>query len=514
MYVPRLLSAGEWFHDSATDTLYLWRNASQEAQLGSTARFVGTLGEGVLRIVGSSATQPAVGITVSNLRIRHTTTDVLAPYEAPGGGDQSAHRGGAVFIENASAVAVTGCHFERVDGSGVFVSRWARDVRIASSEFSFTGSAGVVVMGACELIDCTAGTQPHRTIIEGCFLHDGGVFSKNYLGGSIFLALQAEATVRGNVIFNTPRSCMTINDGALGGDEVSGNLMLNCNRETSDTGVIYTYNRLPFLSTTRLGAGEPPSLIMKSRRIHNNLLACNYGSGGGVDNGALASTHAPPVLALLCCSDCGCCCGGRWAFLPLYPSGAGQQPHPCLVSPPLPCLPEMASADDGSSFYNETANVLYNCEVKHSTFTTGGHAKSTSNTLIVSDRGCDVGQGFYERFDNNTCCMFAASGAWLNVPTSAACNPAQPRSFPGRPVPTPQRQGNTYYLANASAWRYRCGGAEWTLAQAQARGLELGSVLRPLPHDEAQVAEMIMGLARPLLGIADTQQRTSHVAQA
>ena len=175
----------------------------------------------------------------------------------------------------------------------------------------------------------------------------------------------------------------------------------------------------------------------------------------------------------------------------------------------------MASADDGSSFYNETANVLYNCEVKHSTFTTGGHAKSTSNTLIVSDRGCDVGQGFFERFDNNTCCMFAASGAWLNVPTSAACNPAQPVSIPGgRPVPTPQRQGNTYYLANASAWRYRCGGAEWTLAQAQARGLELGSVLRPLPHDEAQVAEMIMGLARPLLGIADTQQRTSHVAQA
>ena len=48
------------------------------------------------------------------------------------------------------------------------------------------------------------------------------------------MALQAESTVRDNVVFNTPRSCMTINDGALGGDEVYGNLMLNCNRETSD----------------------------------------------------------------------------------------------------------------------------------------------------------------------------------------------------------------------------------------------------------------------------------------
>eukprot|EP01051_Picozoa_sp_SAG22_P016948 SAG22_NODE_2506_length_2503_cov_1.272047_1_plen_406_part_10 len=174
---------GEWFHDSETDTLYLWRNASLEAELGSAATFVGTLGEGVLRIVGGSPAELVVGITVSNLRIAHTTTDVLAPYEAPGGGDQSAHRGGAVYIENARNTTVVGCLFDRVDGTGVFVSRWTRDVRVANCEFSFTGSAGIIVMGQCELIDCTTGTQPHRTVIEGCFLHDGGIYSKNYLGG-------------------------------------------------------------------------------------------------------------------------------------------------------------------------------------------------------------------------------------------------------------------------------------------------------------------------------------------
>ena len=36
-------------------------------------------------------------------------------------------------------------------------------------------------------------------------------------------------------------SCMTVNDGALGGDEISGNLMLNCNRETSDTGELASH---------------------------------------------------------------------------------------------------------------------------------------------------------------------------------------------------------------------------------------------------------------------------------
>lgn len=73
---------------------------------------------------------------------------------------------------------------------------------------------------------------------------------------------------------------MTINDGGMGGDEIYGNVFLNCNRESADTGIIYTYNRLPLLSTTRTGQ---PSLIMATRHIHNNLFFGNYGSGGGVD---------------------------------------------------------------------------------------------------------------------------------------------------------------------------------------------------------------------------------------
>jgi hypothetical protein len=61
--------------------------------------------------------------------------------------------------------------------------------------------------------------------------------------------------------------------------------------------------------------------------------------------------------------------------------------------------------------------------------------------------------------------------------------------------------GRRYYLANASAWRYLCGGAKWTLAQAQAKGVELGTVVKTLPTGSAQMAEEIMRLARPLLGL-------------
>ena len=107
--VRELLDAeGEWFHDASTDTLYLWRNSTQEAEQ-ENATFVGTLSESVLRIIGSSTDKLASNIRVQNLQIRHTTTDFLKPYEAPGGGDQSAHRGAAIFIENAVDVSVVNC---------------------------------------------------------------------------------------------------------------------------------------------------------------------------------------------------------------------------------------------------------------------------------------------------------------------------------------------------------------------------------------------------------------------
>ena len=68
---------------------------------------------------------------------------------------------------------------------------------------------------------------------------------------------------------------MTINDGGFGGDRIFANVFFNCNRESADTGNIYTYNRMPLLSTTRTGS---PSLIMATRHIYNNLFFGNCAS--------------------------------------------------------------------------------------------------------------------------------------------------------------------------------------------------------------------------------------------
>ena len=58
-----------------------------------------------------------------------------------------------------------------MDGSGVFVSNWARDVQVLQNEFSFPGSAGVIVMGQCDLIDCTSGMHPQRAPADPFPIH-------------------------------------------------------------------------------------------------------------------------------------------------------------------------------------------------------------------------------------------------------------------------------------------------------------------------------------------------------
>ena len=93
--VRELLDAeSEFFHDAESDTLYLWRNASMEAQQPKGEY---TVHESVVKIVSPSGAdpqqRPVRNISIRGVRIRHTSTDFLAPHEVPGGGDQSMHRG-------------------------------------------------------------------------------------------------------------------------------------------------------------------------------------------------------------------------------------------------------------------------------------------------------------------------------------------------------------------------------------------------------------------------------------
>jgi hypothetical protein len=219
---------GEWFHDSETQTLYLHRNVSRDGlddvADADTSEYIGAELESLIRIEGSQA-EPVTDIDITRLVLKHTAADFMAPYEVPGGGDQSVHRGAAFYVEGAERVRISRCSFESLDGSAVIFSRYNRDSSVTDSDFSLLGSAAVIVLGEAKLIDGTAGNYPNRTLISGNVIRDGGVFSKNYLGGAIFQALGARSIIRGNIIYNTPRSCLTFNDNFGGGDLLESNII-------------------------------------------------------------------------------------------------------------------------------------------------------------------------------------------------------------------------------------------------------------------------------------------------
>ena len=58
-----------------------------------------------------------------------------------------------------------------------------------------------------------------------------------------FQAVTAQTTLHNNIFYNGPRAAFNFNDGFGGGDDIAGNLLLNCVRESSDHGPWNSWSR-------------------------------------------------------------------------------------------------------------------------------------------------------------------------------------------------------------------------------------------------------------------------------
>ena len=91
----RLDSPGEWFHDRVTQRLYYALNgtdAEPPAEVEMSAL------PSLVQVVGSQSS-PVKNVAVKDLVVARTSSNLFAPFEALGGGDQAIERGGAVFAE-------------------------------------------------------------------------------------------------------------------------------------------------------------------------------------------------------------------------------------------------------------------------------------------------------------------------------------------------------------------------------------------------------------------------------
>jgi len=194
---------GEWFHDAAAGQLYLLPNMTL-AQLAAAEVAVPVL-DAVIVVNGSQAAAGAyaTGLSFTGLTITQTRVSYLEQYEVPSGGDWSVHRGAALVLQDAEAVAVAGCTFDQVGGNGLLLSNHVVGAQVTDCEFVHSGDSAIILLGATNGIDGSAPTYPNGNTIARNHMHEVGVYGKQT--SCIGLQLAANTTMLDNVCYNGPR---------------------------------------------------------------------------------------------------------------------------------------------------------------------------------------------------------------------------------------------------------------------------------------------------------------------
>eukprot|EP00912_Choanoflagellata_sp_UC4_P000575 UC4_evm2s355 len=279
----------EWYFDIETKTLIYKPNSSFPV-----GNFVSTKLKVLFNITGSQE-DPAHHVTISGITLRDTSQTYFEPHGLPSGGDWALQKQGAITVIGSENVSIDSCLFTRLDGNGVFIGGYNRGLSITNNEFSFIGDSAMASWGdTSENLNLNGtlkvpgghpvgpdgrnGNQPRGCKIKSNIGHEIGLWQKQ--SSLWFQAVTAETELQDNIFYNGPRAAFNFNDGFGGGDDISGNLLLNCVRESSDHGPWNSWSRVPYITTIRTGK---PSIIPATRKIHHNWILATYYSQQAID---------------------------------------------------------------------------------------------------------------------------------------------------------------------------------------------------------------------------------------
>ena len=261
--------AGEAFYDVRSGSVYAC-TASGTAPGDSHVELAVTR---YLLSVGVPGGDIVQGVSVRGLGFASTRSTMLEPHDVPGGGDMSAHARGALTVSNAEDVTIAQCSFSNVGGSAVVVSGHALGVQVVDNSVVGAGAHGVLVLGFSQLVDATGANIPRGTRVAGNSISLTG--RENKFAAGVAVAIAPRTVVEGNVIYDVARSAVYYNDiSASPAQLLRNNALFNTNRETTDTGPVYTYQRLVFVGDNTAGPSVEPDLSHHEA----NLIMANYGS--------------------------------------------------------------------------------------------------------------------------------------------------------------------------------------------------------------------------------------------
>eukprot|EP00937_MAST-01D_sp_MAST-1D-sp2_P005490 g5490.t1 len=288
-------SPREWFFNSSTRKLYYWPNgtsAGAGASAGPAGDFVATNLKELIRVVGTQA-QPAHHIAIAGLTLRDTAYTYMDEHGLPSGGDWALQKQGAITLVGTENVTVEKNLFTRLDGNGIFIGGYNRGLSVTDNEFVFIGDSAMAAWGDTGTAlnqnksltvpyplgpDGRGGNQPRGCQIKRNLVHEIGLWQKQ--SSLWFQAVTAQTQLQDNIFFNGPRAAFNFNDGFGGGDDISGNLLLNTCRESSDHGPWNSWDRVPYITTLRTGK---PSIVPADRKIHHNFIIGTYNSQETID---------------------------------------------------------------------------------------------------------------------------------------------------------------------------------------------------------------------------------------
>lgn len=297
--VEELDMGREWFYDQSTQTLLYMPNSTDASAVdvtsgAPTGSFVATKLKVLFNVTGTMA-EPAHHVSIKGVTLRDTEYTYFDPHGLPSGGDWALQQQGAITLIGTEAVAVDGCLLTRLDGNAIFIGGYNRNLSITNNEFSFIGDGAMASWGDTSEVlnenktitvpggykvgpDGRGGEQPRGTVVKGNICHEIGLWQKQ--SSLWFQAVTAQTTLQDNIFYNGPRAAFNFNDGFGGGDDISGNLLLNCVRESSDHGPWNSWSRVPYITNIRTGK---PSIIPATRNIHHNFILATYFSQQAID---------------------------------------------------------------------------------------------------------------------------------------------------------------------------------------------------------------------------------------
>ena len=283
--MEELDSPDEWFYDEDSKILYLWYNDTAGTKPPSDTLFVVPQLKTLLNIQATQE-KPAQNITIRGVNFRDTAYTYMDPHGMPSGGDWALQRMGALFFEGTEATTVDSCIFERLDGNGVMISGYNRNVTIQKNEFVWIGDTAIASWGYTSGTnvpgmgwDGTDGNQPRFNRILYNFVHELGIWEKQ--SSFYFQAKSCQNLIMGNIFFNGPRTGIDFNDGFGGANNITWNLLLNACRESGSHGPFNSWDRQVFVTKVRNGTAQPDK---DWDYISYNFMIANYESIMAIDN--------------------------------------------------------------------------------------------------------------------------------------------------------------------------------------------------------------------------------------